>query len=770
MIGRTISHYRIEAELGRGGMGVVYRALDEKLRRQVAIKLLSGGMASQSEHRARLLSEARAAAALNHPGITTIYEVGEADEHIFIVMELVTGSTLRHALHETRPESRHDSRALARLGVQVAEALEAAHSRGVVHGDVKPENILVTPEGRVKLLDFGIARQTAEESLSVTRTLAASAPPAVPDSRTSGTLAYLSPEHLRGDVTDARSDLFALGVVLFEMSAGHRPFPGPTATMVMSQILDQPTPPLGSAIPPALTRIIEKLLEKNAQSRYQSAADLRVDLSNFLRDMDVAVAPAAIAGKRAVAVLPFKLLTPNPEDEYLGVALADALVNALGAAGEWLVRPISAVMPYAQSTVDPLAAARQLNVQAIVDGSIQKFGSKLRVHVQAWNAADGATLLSLKQDSDMADLFGLQDRISDGLARALGMRIETTDSVPERPTKNVQAYELYLRAVERLSRLNRWDTRTAIEMLQAATQLDTRFAEAWARLAEACTMMAGTFEPIPRWLRLADLACQRALRIDSKNAEAHSARGRLLWTPGKKFQHRPALRELRTALLLNSGSHAAQVWQCMIMMHVGLLDEALQGLRSCVAAQPNDGFTLTFLGQTLQYQGLSDQAAEYFSRALALDPSSHWANMLFPSAELYRGKLDAAESRIRSATQLFPGDPLVISNEAMLWALRGETRRAEQIAQRTFRGGKSLLHTHHAVHNIAAVYAITGKPARAVALLQKASSTGLPNYPVFRDDPHFQALHSYAPYEKLLGELRRDWEGYRREFGNPGAE
>lgn len=766
MIGRTISHYKIEAELGRGGMGVVYRAQDVKLRRQVALKLLSGELFSHTERRARILAEARAAAALNHPGITTIYEVGEEGEHIFIVMELVAGTTLRDVLRDTRP----DPRSLARLGLQVAEALEAAHSRGVVHGDVRPENIVVSPEGRVKLLDFGIARQAAEELLSVTRTLPASAAAPLTDSPLSGTLAYLSPENLRGELTDARSDLFALGVVLFEVLAGLRPFPGPTAAMLMAQILGQPTPQLESSAPPELARIIHKLLEKNAESRYQSAADLRVDLNNFLRDMDVSVSPPGVAGKRAVAVLPFKLLTPNPEDEYLGVALADALVNAIGAGGEWLVRPTSAVMRYAQSPADPLAAARELNVQAVVDGSIQKFGSKLRVHVQAWNVADGATLLSLKQDSDMADLFGLQDRISDGLTRALGMRTETTDSVPQRPTKNTQAYELFLRAVERLSRVNRWDTRTAIEMLQTATRLDPRFAEAWARLAEACVMMAGTFEPGPRWVRLADQACQRALRIDSNNAEAHGARGRLLWTPAKRFQNRTALRALATALRLNPGNHAAQVWQCLIFLHLGLLEEAKTGLQTALATQPDDSFALTFLGQTVQYQRDEGEAAEYFSRALALDPSSLWATLLYPGVELYRGKLGEAETRIRVAGQLFPRDPLVTSFEALLWALRGEHRKADQVVRQTFRGIKSMLHSHHAMHNVATVYALIGKPAPAVAMLEKASATGLPNYPVFRDDPHFQPLHSYAPFQKLLSKLRREWEGYQREFGKAGAE
>ena len=224
MVDRTISHYRIECELGKGGMGIVYRAHDDRLRRNVALKILPSEIASRAERRARVLAEARAAASLNHPGITTIYEVGEEDGQVFIVMELVSGKTLR-ALSSDGPM---EPKALARVGAEVAEALAAAHAQGVVHGDIKPENIIVQPDGRVKLLDFGIARQRAAETLTVTRSL--SAHPWLPDSQIAGTLAYMAPETLRGELTDARADLFSLGVVLYELTARRRPFPGPTTT------------------------------------------------------------------------------------------------------------------------------------------------------------------------------------------------------------------------------------------------------------------------------------------------------------------------------------------------------------------------------------------------------------------------------------------------------------------------------------------------------------------------------------------------------------
>ncbi len=742
-------------------MGVVYRAHDERLRRDVALKLLASDIAGHEDRRSRLLSEARAASALNHPGITTIYEVGEDGGQLFIVMELVVGKTLRATIAEGASEVRM----VARLGAQIAEALDVAHAHGVVHGDVKPENVIVQAHGRVKLLDFGIARQLAEETLEITRQeTVASADYGI----LAGTLAYMAPEQLRGAKTDARADLYSLGVVLYELTAGHRPFPGPTATALMAQVLNEPPPPLeklAPSTPAELARLIHKLLEKQPTSRYQTARELHTDLTSLARDLEVGTSlPAPMAGKRAVAVLPFKLLTPNPEDDYLSMALADAVINQLSASGELLVRPSSTVARYAKQSVDPLAAARELNLQVAVEGSIQKFGQKLRVHVQAWNAADGSTLLSAKHDSEMSDLFGLQDKISEQLARALGSKSASQGpSVP--PTKSSVAYELYLRAVERLSRLNRWDTRTAIDMLENATQLDARFTDAWARLAEACVLMAGTFEPGPRWVRHAEIAVRRALALDPHNAEAQCARGRILWMPAKRFQNRPALRALNQALRLNPGCQPALVWRCLILLHIGLHEEAKAGLAEALAINPDDCFSLVFLAQTHNYMGEYEEAREYYSRALAIDRTNLWGNLFASTVPLYTGELEAADQAIRTAQQVLPGDQMLAACEGLLWARRGEKRKAEQALRRALKVGKSVLHTHHLWHVVAAAYATLGKPVEAVALLKRAGGFGLPNYPAFRDDPMLQPLHDHPQFLRLMANLKKEWTSYQRDFG-----
>ncbi|MGB7665923.1 MAG: protein kinase [Candidatus Acidiferrales bacterium] len=766
MIGQILSHYLITSELGRGGMGVVYRAHDQLLNRDVALKLMREDVVKQSERRARILVEARAASALNHPGITTIYDVGETAEHLFIVMELVQGQTLRDRLSSTGPM---EALALTRLGAQIAEALDAAHSHGVVHGDIKPENIVVQAAGVPKLFDFGIARQIAAETATVTRSVHDLGE--TPRAMIAGTVAYMPPEILRGEPGDTRSDLYSLGVVLFEILTGQRPFVGPTITALVSQILHEPAPRLGDAeniVPQELARIVQKLLEKNLGSRYQTARELQVDLANLQRDLELgALLPAAVLGKRSVAVLPFKLLTPNPEDEYLGVALADAVINHVGGSGEVLVRPINTVRRYEKQAVDPLLAAREMNVHIVVDGSIQKSGSRLRVHVQAWNAADGTTLLTGKYDSEIAALFELQDKVAEALARALGLKASgSPESSLEPPTKNPRAYELFLRAVERLSRVNRWDTRTGIEMLDDATKLDPHFAEAWARLAGACVFMAGTFDPIPKWYKKGELAMRRALALDPTNAQAHCAHGRVLWTPLKGYKNRQALLALRESLRRSPGYHPALVWQCLIFQHVGMLDEAVEGLQTALAAHPDDGFVLTFLGQVRTFQGKYEEAEQYFKRAITLDPASLWANLFSPSVPLYGSNPEPAVEMIKTAQHFFPGDALLTSWEGLLWAKRGNFRRAEQFVEKALKVGKSVLHTHHMWHTAAAAYATLGKPELAVRLLSRAAKTGLPNYPVFRDDPHFQSMHKYGPYLRLLATIKKETEGYRQEFGN----
>ena len=362
----------------------------------------------------------------------------------------------------------------------------------------------------------------------------------------------------------------------------------------------------------------------------------------------------------------------------------------------------------------------------------------------------------------------MQDQVAVALATSLGLK-KSESSAPsaEAPTKNPRAYELFLRAVERLSRVNKWDTRTAIEMLEDATRLDPKFTDAWARLAGACVFMAGTFDPTPQWYRKGEQAMRRALALNPMDSEALCARGRILWTPLKGYKNRQALLNLSESLERNPGYHPSLVWKSLVLLHCGVHNEAIEGLKEALAAHPDDGFTLTFLGQVYQFCGDYSEAERYFRRALSLDPSSLWANLFSPMVPLYSSNPEGAVELLHRAAQVVPGDALLMSWEGLLWAKRGEPRKAKELIRKALKVGKSVLHTHHMWHTAAATYATIGMPAEAVRLLMRAGRTGLPNYPLFRDDPHFKTLQKYPSFLQLLANLKKETNGYRREFGNP---
>src|SRR5262245_7805636 len=642
----SLSHYRIESELGRGGMGVVYRAFDERLQRSIALKVLTEEISADPIRRNSILHEARASSALSHPGIITIHEVGEEGATLFIVMELASGRTLRRRL----AEGPLDVREAARVGAQIADALHVAHMRGIVHGDVKPENVMLQPDHGLKLLDFGIARRLTANTAAVTGSLDSCSAPSHVRMPPSGTLPYMAPELLRGADGDARSDLYSLGVLLYEAAAGRRPFTAADGAALVQEVIGDRPPPLSSLAPAVsgeFASIVHRLLAKRPADRYQTAADAAADLSGIAHVLEIAaVLPPAVAGKRAVAVLPFTLLTPSPDDEYLSAALADALINHLSTETAFLVRPISTVMPYGHRGLDALAAGRELNVDVVVDGSVQRSAHRLRVHVQSRNVHDGSSLASARHEADAVDLFGLQDAVANTVMTGLGGKDPAVEAPKDSLPQNPAAYEWYLRAGDRLSRGNRWDVRTAIEMLESATTLVPRFADAWARLAEARTVMGVVFDPAGNWLPAAETAVRRALALDRHNAHALSARGRLLWTPAHGFKNRLALRALATALRLNPSCHDALVWQGLILYHVGMTGDARASLTAALTANPHDGFAHTFLAQAVLFSGDYEGGEEITQRVLASDPTNLYSNLFAPMSAVYRNDVAGMTDRV----------------------------------------------------------------------------------------------------------------------------
>ena len=762
MIGRTISHYRIIEKLGGGGMGVVYRAEDIRLRRFVALKFLPEEIAKDAQALARFRREAQAASALNHPNIVVLHDISMDSGTDFLVMEYVQGQTLENLI----PSDGLPFDMVTEYGVQIASALAAAHSAGIVHRDIKPANIMVTHDNQIKVLDFGIAKLTTLIGNSPDVETSTAIQGTIPG-MVVGTVAYMSPEQTRGEPVDARSDIFSLGCVLYQAATAKRPFGGASTLAIMHEIatLQPPAPSsFRSDLPGTFDTLIAACLEKNPIHRPATAGDVALQLKSLLPWAE-SVRQRTRADRRSVAVLPFKLRTSIQEDQFLAVALADAVVTRLAGTGKLLVRPTATVMRFAGKDTEWTQAAREMNVELVVEGSIQKMGARLRVLVQAHQVTGAITLYSAKHDGEAEDLFDLQDRIADAISDALAPQRQRAVSPAAPPTKNNAAYELYMRAADRISRLNKWDTQTAVEMLSSATGVDPNFADAWGRLAQACIQMGVVFDSDPVWLEKAEAAVAKALALDMVHADALCARGQLLWTPKNAFQNRPALRALNAALKLNPGCHQAQIWRGLILLHLGLYAEARQGLEEALAVHPQDTRTMVFLAQTALYRGDYEEAYELEMRALALDPAGVWQNLFFPTIPLYLGRPSEAAEALRKARQMVPGEATLTSVEGLIAAHEGDFGRAEQLADAAVESKKTLLHTHHLWHNAASAYSMCGKPDKAIKWLHECADLGLPNYLLFDSDPHLRGLHNRPEFLVLMSDLRREHDTNQEEFG-----
>ncbi len=767
---QQLLHYRLIEKIGEGGMGVVWKAEDTRLQRYVALKFVPEERAQDKDAVDRHLREARAASALNHPNICSIYDIGEWEGRQFLVMELLEGRSLQEHIggKPTEVETAID------LAAQVADALAATHAKGIVHRDLKPANIFVVDGGsgalRAKMLDFGLAKLAIDSGGGAddeTRTALAMTQPG----SVMGTVSYMSPEQALGKGVDPRTDVFSLGVVLYEMITGRRAFGGNTSAAVFDAILNRPpTAPveLNRKVSPELERILDKALEKDPTLRYQSAADLSSDLKRLQRDQTgstlTAAAPTVPVDSRAVAVLPFKILSGESEDEYLSLALAEAVSHGLSSNRQLVVRPTSAVLRYTEQDVDTTRVARELNVTVVVEGSIQKLGPNIRVQVQAWDAPTDATVLSVLVDGHMNGLFGLQDQLSDKLGASLGIA-EIDRPTIDPPTQNAQAYELYLRANERLHRYTQGDIHAAIEMFRSCVDLDPAFSSGWARLAAACVNMGILIDPDPKWFVEAEHAVERALDLDSNDPEAWTARGKLLWSPHHGFQHEVALRNLGKACNHPTCPSDAILWRAVVLSHVGLHDEAISWLNRALEAQPDDLMGLLVMGETIGWKGDSMAAMEYMKQTVTRDPTHKYANLFLPMSFLYVDELEKAEAAIARATEFTGQDSMLAVTEAMLWAKRGEHERAADILEVALEHRQSLSHDHHTYHYAAAVYATIGNGADAVKQLTRAANDGMPNYPAFLQDRHLSALREREDFQALLTDLKKRWESFKAEFG-----
>ena len=792
-----IAHYDIEAELGRGGMGVVYLARDTMLGREVALKVLPESLASDRTALERLRNEAKAASALNHPHVCTIHEMGEAGGIRFIAMERVDGRPLR----EWIPTDGMPADTLVRYAVQVAAGLAHAHEKGVVHRDLKSSNIAVTREGHAKILDFGLAVHRASERDDATRSLDAPVGP----SGLSGTLAYLAPEILAGQEADARSDLWALGVVLYEMATGALPFRGRTGFETTAAILREPPQPLPQRIPAGLRAIILRCLVKEPAQRYQSARELRAALEAVSLDTGSAtaipatakpaermrlrrvamilgaavVALAALAALtrsywggwfgaetqiRTLAVLPMKPLGQQAGDDYLGMGIADTIITKVSQIADLNVRPSSAVRRYAALEVEALEAARQLRVDSVLDGTIQRSGDRIRINVNLLRTSDGASLWSATLNERFTDIFAVQDQIAQRVAEGLRGRLTAAEQarLSKRHTSNPEAYEYFLRGEEHFdkrSTTGKTEIEAAIQMYQRAIELDPNYALAHAQLGYALTWMALFAEPDePSWRTRAETALQRAEALDASLAETHVVRHELHWSIYGGFNIEAAIRELRRAQQLNPNLARHQLG--VMYAHLGLEQAAARELARSLADDPTSDSKQSWYVEAFDLVGNPDGAIAAFAKL----ENPEGAGTFMRKSFMWKQQYGKAEEVIRRDLARNQDDPFAKSNLALLTALRGNFAKAEAEMPGLIQASRRSRAFHHMAYNMASIYALQGKTEAAVQWLRSTVDAGMPNYTLFSRDPHLDPIRGHAAFVTFMNELKPRWDAYRREF------
>jgi non-specific serine/threonine protein kinase len=503
LVGTTLSHYTIVRPLGRGGMGVVYEAEDTNLGRRVALKFLPAELEQDARSLERFQREARAASALNHPNICTIHAIERHERQHFIVMELLEGQTLSQSIGRQSM----DLTTLLGLAIQITDALESAHAKGIVHRDIKPANIFVSPRGQVKILDFGLAKIEAtrrgEGALAASQgdTMVARDELTQPGAAV-GTVSYMSPEQARGLLTDASTDLFSLGTVLYQMATGTLPFQGDTSAVIFDAILNRDPPPVtqvNAALPPEFSRILEKALEKDRELRAQSAGELKTDLMRLRRDLesgrkrtaDMADSRSRSGAKQvevSVAVLYFENLGGVKEDEYFRDGITEDIITELSKIKGLKIFPRPTVLSYRDKSVTPQQVGRELNASHVLGGSLRRAGSRLRINAQLMDARTDFPLWSERYDREMKDIFEVQDEIARKIAEALRITLtpQEQEAIAAKPTMNHQAYDLYLNGKSYARRRTRQDLEYALRMFENAVTLDPEFALAYAAIAYVC--------------------------------------------------------------------------------------------------------------------------------------------------------------------------------------------------------------------------------------------------------------------------------------------
>jgi len=717
--GTRLGPYELLSPIGAGGMGEVWKARDTRLGRIVAIKKV------KEQHSERFKQEARSIAALNHPNICQLHDVGPD----YLVLEYVEGKPLSSPLPE---------REAVRLAIQIATALEEAHRNGIIHRDLKPSNIMVTDKGSVKLLDFGLAKlyeQSAGESTAEF--------PATQAGAVLGTVAYMSPEQAQGQPADARSDIFSFGLVLYEMLSGKRAFAGDTPIAVGAAIMKEEPSALQSSVP--LGKIVRRCLAKQASGRYQSISEVKQALEQTMED--ISAGTSSKPEQPSIAVLPFVNMSGDKEQEYFSDGLAEEIINALTQIAGLKVIARTSSFAFRGKEQDITTIAQALRVNTVLEGSVRRSGNRIRVTAQLINSTDGSHLWSERYDRELAEVFVVQDEIAQAIAEKLRFRGDHPLVKPY--MGNVEAYNLYLKARYHLSKLSPGSLEKSKQYFEQALSVNPAFAPAWAGQGVLYFILGFWGAMPPKAANVhSRQAVLKALELDDTLPEAHGHLGALL---AAEYDWQGAEREFRRAIEL--GPQVWDVWSqysTFYLIPTGRLAEALAAGRRGLDLDPLSPLLQTQLGIRYFAMGQLDKAIEQFRSALDLDPNFLLAHVHLGFTCIQVGKVDEGIQVIEKAVQLFGGIPVSMGLLGFAYASTGRIGKAQELLEQLQELSKTAYVPAIA---FATIYSGLGEIDRAFDWLESAVEECHSIIPVLLRLPILTPLRSHPRYHALLRKM-----------------